>query len=261
MSAGRQPLFGKRVLVTRAAHQAGDFAARLREAGAEPIIAPTIAICPPIDVPAARDAVAHVRDYAWIAFTSRNGVDAFFDLLGEAGRDARAVGDVKIAAIGPKTAQALSARGIRADLVPPLYVNEAVAAELLARTAAGERVLVFRAEEARDVLPRTLREAGRIVDDVAGYATRFVRDPELAAKAERADIVTFTSASTVRGFAYNVPDAARMLESKTVAAIGPIAARSARDAGIRVDVVADAFTVEGLITALDVRASGTTATA
>ena len=245
-----QPLFGKRVLVTRPAHQAGDFATRLWEAGAEPIVAPAIAIGPPDDVGAAHDAVARVRDYGWVVFTSRNGADAFFDRLREIGRDARAFGDAKIAAIGPKTAAALAARGIRVDLVPTAFVNEAVAAELLARTQPGERVLVYRAQEARDVLPETLRRHGRSVDVVAAYRTRFVDDPELAAKTERADIVTFTSSSTVAGFLHNVPDAARALAHKTVAAIGPITAQSARERGIRVDVVADEFTVDGLLRAL-----------
>ena len=245
-----QPLFGKRVLITRPAHQADELAARLWEMGAEPILAPTIEIAPPPDADAARDAAARVREYAWIVFTSRNGVDAFFDRLGELGRDARAFGDVRIAAIGPKTAAALTVRGLRADVIPPEYVNEAVAEALLARTSAGDRVLVYRAREARDVLPATLREHGLVVDVVPAYETRTVRDPELAEKAARADIVTFTSSSTVHGFVENVPDAARALSGKTVAAIGPITARTARDAGIRVDVIADEFTADGLLRAL-----------
>ncbi|HYW53429.1 MAG TPA: uroporphyrinogen-III C-methyltransferase [Dongiaceae bacterium] len=245
-----QPLFGKRVLVTRPAHQADDFAMRLWEAGAEPIVAPTISIGPPDDAVRARDAVGRVREYDWAVFTSRNGVDAFFDALGELGRDARAFGDVKIAAIGPKTAEALATRGIRVDLVPPVFVNEAVAAELLARTSAGERILIFRAQEARDVLPDALREKGRVADVVAAYRTRFVDDPELATTTARADIVTFTSSSTVAGFIHNVPGAAAALAPKTVAAIGAITAQTARDAGIRVDVVANEFTVDGLLAAL-----------
>jgi uroporphyrinogen III methyltransferase/synthase len=245
-----QPLFGKRVLVTRPAHQSGDVALQLWEAGAEPIVAPTIAIGPPDDPAAARAAVARVRDYAWVVFTSRNGVDAFFDLLGELGRDARAFGEVKVAAIGPKTAAALAARGLRVDLVPSTYVNEAVASALLARSGPRDRVLVFRAQEARDVLPQTLRDAGRSVDVVAGYATRTVDDPGLAEKAERADVVTFTSSSTVTGFLANVPHGARLLVTKTVACIGPITAQTAREAGIRVDVVAEEFTVGGLLRAL-----------
>ncbi|HTW84200.1 MAG TPA: uroporphyrinogen-III C-methyltransferase [Candidatus Sulfotelmatobacter sp.] len=250
-----QPLFGKRVLVTRPAHQADDFAQQLWEAGATPILAPTIAIGPPPDAAAAREAVSRVRDYAWVVFTSRNGVDAFFDLLGELGRDARAFGDAKVAAIGPKTAAALTARGIRVDLVPQTYVNEAVAGALLEHTRPGDRVLVFRAHQAREVLPETLYQAGRAVDVVAGYATRAVDDPQLAEKAERADVVTFTSSSTVKGFLDNVPHGARMLVTKTVACIGPITAQTAREAGIRVDVVADEFTVEGLMQALRTAAS------
>ncbi|MGD1066278.1 MAG: uroporphyrinogen-III C-methyltransferase [Vulcanimicrobiaceae bacterium] len=245
-----QPLFGKRVLVTRPAHQADDFAQQLWEVGAVPIVAPTIAIGPPPDPDAARAAAARVREYAWVVFTSRNGVDAFFDLLGELGRDARAFGDAKVAAIGPKTAAALSARGIRVDLVPQTYVNEAMADALLGRTQACDRVLVFRAHEAREVLPETLYDAGRAVDVVAGYATRAVDDPSLAEKAEGADVVTFTSSSTVKGFLDNVPHGARLLVTKTIACIGPITAQTAREAGIRVDVVADEFTVDGLLRAL-----------
>jgi uroporphyrinogen III methyltransferase/synthase len=250
-----QPLFGKRVLVTRPAHQSGDVATRLWEAGAEPILAPTIAIGPPDDLAAARTGADRVRDYGWVVFTSRNGADAFFDRLGELGRDTRAFGDVRIAAIGPKTAAALTARGIHADLIPPVYVNEAVAAQMVTRTAPGERVLVYRAQEARDVLPDTLRAHGCRVDVVAAYKTRFVDDPDLAAKAQRSDIVIFTSSSTVGGFVHNVPNAAEVLTGTTVAAIGPITAQTARDAGIRVDIVADEFTVDGLLQALTAAAA------
>jgi uroporphyrinogen III methyltransferase/synthase len=250
-----QPLFGRRVLVTRPAHQADDFALSLWEAGAEPIVAPAIAIGPPDDPAAAHGAVARVREYDWVVFTSRNGVDAFFDVLGELGRDARAFGDARIAAIGPKTAEALARRGIRVDLIPAEFVNEAVAAELLARSAAGDRVLVYRAQEARDVLPETLRANGRVVDVVAAYRTRFVDDPEMGAKAERADIVTFTSPSTVAGFVHNVDGAGTLLAGKIVAAIGPITANAAREAGIRVDVVAEEFTVDGLVRALTERST------
>jgi uroporphyrinogen III methyltransferase / synthase len=242
-----QPLFGKRVLVTRPAHQADDFAARLWEAGAEPILAPTIEIVPPPDLAAARDAAARVRDYAWIVFTSRNGVDAFFDRLGELGRDARAFGDVRIAAIGPKTAEALTAHGVRADLIPTAYVNEAVAAALLEHTSAGDRILVYRAHVARDVLPDTLRRHDRDVDVVTAYRTAFVDDAALAGKVERADIVSFTSSSAVTGLLHNLPDAAAVLRNKSVVVIGPITAQTARQAGIVVDAVADEFTVDGLL--------------
>jgi uroporphyrinogen III methyltransferase/synthase len=244
------PLFGRRVLITRPIAQADDFAALLWEVGAEPIVAPTIAIGQPDDPAAAERAVARVRDYAWAVFTSRNGVDAFFAILDRRGADARAFGDVRVAAIGPKTAEALAERGIRVDFMPEVHVNEDVAAGIVARSRPGDRVLVFRAQEAREVLPDTVRAAGRTVDVVAAYATRTVIDERIATGLADADIVTFTSASAVKGLVANVPDAADVLTTKTVAAIGPITARAARDLGIAVDVVADDFTIEGLLRAL-----------
>jgi uroporphyrinogen III methyltransferase/synthase len=245
------PLFGKRVLVTRAAAQADDFCARLVELGAEPIVAPTIAIGPPDDPGAAAQAVDAVREFAWVIFTSRNGVEAFFERLTERGRDARAFGDAKIAAIGPKTADALAARGVRADFIPARFINEAVADGMLERTREGDRVLLFRAQEARDVVREALRAAGRSVADVAAYKTRTVVDADLGAKAARADILTFTSASTVTGFVANVPDAAGVCAGKVVACIGPVTAAAARQAGLTVGVVAADFTIDGLMHALD----------
>ncbi len=246
------PLFGKKVLITRPSGQTDAFAAQLWEAGAEPIVAPTIAVGPPDDIAPAERAVAAVRDYAWVAFTSQNGVAAFFDLLTAAGKDARAFGDTRVAAIGPKTAGALAARGIRVDFVPAEYVNEAVAQGLLARTQPGDRILLFRAAEARDVLPKALRDAGRTVDVVAAYRTRFVDDPDLRAKVERADIVTFTSSSTVQGLVYNLSDAPQLLLRKHVATIGPITAKTALGLGIRVDAIPDDYTIEGLLGVLGV---------
>jgi uroporphyrinogen-III synthase len=184
-------------------------------------------------------------------FTSRNAVEAFFDVLSASGKDARALGDAKVAAIGPQTAVALARVGIRVDFMPDVHVNEAVAEGLAGRTAAGDRILLYRAQEARDVLPERLRDAGRLVDVVAGYKTHLVDDPNLGATAAGADIVTFTSSSTVRGFVHNVADAPALLANKTVAAIGPITAATARAFGIRVDVVAEEFTVEGLLRALE----------
>ena len=246
----RGPLFGKRVLITRPAGKADVFADQLWEAGAEPILAPTIAIGPPDDPAAAARAVGAVRAYDWVAFTSANGVAAFFDLLVTEGKDARAFGDARIAAIGPATAAALAARGISVDFVPAQEVNEAVADGLLARTAPEARILLFRAQAAREVLPDALRAAGRTVDVVAGYRTRFVDDPELRAKVERADIVTFTSSSTVQGFVYNLADAPQLLNRKLIATIGPITAKTALGLGIRVDAIPDEYTVDGLLAIL-----------
>jgi uroporphyrinogen III methyltransferase/synthase len=249
------PLFGKRVLITRPAADADGFAAKLWEIGAEPLIAPTIAIGPPDDGAAAERAVHEVRVYRWVVFTSQNGVAAFFDRLSAGGRDARALCDVKVAAIGPRTAGRLVAHGIRPDFVPAAFISEEVARGLLAQSDAGDRILLFRAQEARDVLPASLRAAGRNVDVVAAYKTTPLRDEAIAHAAERADIWTFTSASTVRAFADNVPCAAQLAANKTVACIGPITADAARALGVSVDVVADEFTVDGLIEALTSRAA------
>ena len=247
------PLFGQRVLVTRPAAQSDDFAAQLWELGAEPLLAPTIAIGPPDNREAARAAVERARSYAWIVFTSRNGVDAFFDHLLEMGRDARAFGDAKVAAIGPKTAEALLAHGIRVDLMPAKFINEAVAADLISQSKSGDSILLFRAGEAREVLPETLRNGNRLVDDIAGYQTTIAHDPLIAEHAANATIFTFASASAVNGFVANVPEADTLTRGKIVACIGPVTAEAARKAGLHVDVVAEDYTVDGLVEALEHR--------
>jgi len=245
------PLFGKRVLITRAREDADAFAERLLEIGAEPVIAPTIAIGPPDRPEPARDATSTLASRRWVVFTSRNGVDACFDLRHEDGGAARRFGDAKVAAVGPKTAERLSSYGIRPDFVPELFVAEDVAAGLLERTIAGDRVLVFGAQEMRDVLPRALRAAGRDVEVIAAYKTSNVDDPNLARAAEETDVWTFTSASTVLGFVANVPGAGDLAQERTVACIGPVTAETARDAGIPPDVIAERYTVDGLIEALE----------
>jgi len=247
------PLFGQRVLVTRPAAQSDDFAAQLWELGAEPLLAPTIAIGPPDNRDAARAAVERARSYAWIVFTSRNGVDAFFDYLLEMGRDARAFGDAKVAAIGPKTAEALLAHGIRVDLMPAKFINESVASDLISQSKSGDSILLFRAGEAREVLPETLRNGNRVVDDIAGYQTTIAHDPLIAEHAANATIFTFASASAVNGFVANVPEADTLTRGKIVACIGPVTAEAARKAGLHVDVVAEDYTVDGLVEALEHR--------
>jgi uroporphyrinogen III methyltransferase/synthase len=245
------PLFGKRVLVTRARERSDEFADKLWERGAEPVVAPTIAIAPPDDPKPASDARAHLESYAWVVFTSQNGVEACFDGLGADGGDARRFGRAKVAAIGPKTAARLMAHGIRAEFVPAEFVAESVATGIIERTQPSDRVLIYGAQEMRDVLARTLRDAGRVVDAVAAYKTVHVSDPNLGSLAETTDVWTFTSASTVASFVENVPGAGDLAQDKIVACIGPVTAEAAREHGISVDVVADDYTVDGLILALD----------
>lgn len=247
-------LFGKRVLVTRPAAQAESFARALYARGIEPILAPAIEIGPPDDVHAAHRLVDEIANYAWIVFTSQNGVDAFFDRVRSLAADARLLGGVKIAAIGSKTAQRLERYGVRPDLVPVAFVGEEIARALIEATREGDRIAIYRAQDARDVLPQMLRDADRDVTVAAAYKTTFSHDDAFAANVERADILTFTSASTVDAFAASLGgeaaarDAAR---GKVVACIGPITADAARAIGLEPDVVADVFTTEGLLDALE----------
>ncbi len=248
------PLFGKRVLVTRAAEQAGEFVRALGGRGAEAILAPTIVIEPPDDQLAAHRSIDELSSYAWVVFTSANGVDAFFDRLASLDADARYVGGVKVAAIGDKTAERLARYGLRPDIVPAEFVSEEIARALIEAAHPGDRILVYRAQDARDILPQMLEDAGLEPTVVAAYRTAFVSDPEFRDKIERADVLTFTSASTVRGFVGQFEGEARAVEAaceKTIACIGPITAEAAREAGLQVDVVADTFTTQGLIIALE----------
>jgi uroporphyrinogen III methyltransferase / synthase len=242
------------VLVTRPPHQARAFASELYARGAEPILAASISIEPPDDPHPAHHAIDELAAYAWIVFSSVNAVDAFFDRLNSLDADARYLAHTKVAAIGVRTAERLRDNGVRADLVPAEYVSEEIARALIESAKHGDRVLVFRAQDARDVLPDMLEEAGLGVTVVAAYQTRLVRDPEFAAKAGRADVLTFTSASTVRGFVEALGGTEAALDAargKVVACIGPVTADEAVSYGLHVDVVADVFTTAGLLDALE----------
>ncbi|HUN30241.1 MAG TPA: uroporphyrinogen-III C-methyltransferase [Alphaproteobacteria bacterium] len=249
-----RPLFGKRVLITRPARQAQEFARALYARGVEPILASTIAIVPPDDAAAAHRAIDDLSSYRWIVFTSQNGVDAFFDRLAALDSDARYIGATRVAAIGAKTAERLREFGVRADLVPGAFVSEEIARALLQATHSGDRILIYRAQEARDVLPQMLEDAGREPHVVAAYKTVFDVDPDFAHKVARADVITFTSASTVRGYVELLGGAAPAREAarnKLIACIGPITAETADECGLHIDVVADVFTTEGLLDALE----------
>ena len=209
---------------------------------------------PPDDPASAEQAVNDAAENAWVVFTSANGVRAFFNILKARREDARAFGNAKIAAIGIKTSQALLEHRVYADLVPQSYVAEHLADALLAASKPGDRILIYRAEEARDVLPDRLREAGRKPSVISAYRTVFTDDPEFAQKVAQSDILTFTSASTVRGFAHNLHGnaaAAHAAQGKLVACIGPITAEEAHKVGLDVAIVADEFTADGLLTALE----------
>jgi uroporphyrinogen III methyltransferase/synthase len=241
-----RPLFGKRVVVTRPQHQAPELSSALRAVGAEPVEVPVIDIVDPADGGAGlRQAVDRMSDYDWVIVTSANGATRLLDAL----PDARTLGGVRLAAIGPATAAALRAGNLVADLVPEQYVAES----LLEAFASPEpeqrgRVLLVRAEVARDVLPEGLRERGWEVDVVAAYRTvgRAIGDRERA-EVRGADVVTFTASSTVEQFvdAFGVDDM-----PPVVACIGPVTAATAKEGGLTADVIADEHTILGLVDAL-----------
>jgi uroporphyrinogen III methyltransferase / synthase len=245
----RRPLHGRRVVVTRARAQASGLAAALRALGAEVIELPAIRIVPRIDSAEVRDAVQSIHAYALVCLTSPNGVRLLFEALAEAGRDARALANATVAAIGPGTAAALAEHGIAADVVPERSIAEALVEALRDFDVAGRPVLVARAAEARDVVPEGLRERGAKVDVVALYET-VAEEPDPAAvdAAGDADYVTFTSSSTVRNLVAAVGE--RFPEGARVVSIGPVTSEAVREAGLEVDVEADRHDPEGLVAAL-----------
>jgi uroporphyrinogen III methyltransferase/synthase len=244
----RRPLHGRVVVVTRARAQASELAARLTALGAEVVEAPAIRIVPrPVEGELAQ-AADRIPDYALVCLTSPNGADLLLDALAARGRDARSLAGATVAAIGPGTAAALEARGVRADVLPERSVAESLVEALEVVPVEGRRVLVARAAEARDVLPDALRERGAAVDVVALYDT--VAEPLDEATRQaiaRATHVTFTSSSTVRFFldgAGALPDAAR------VVSIGPVTSETLRERRMRVDVEAKRHDLDGLVAAL-----------
>lgn len=245
----RRPLHGRRVVVTRARAQASGLASRLRNLGAEAIELPTIRIEPCIGSAEVRRAAAEIGEYSLICLTSPNGACLLFDALNAAGFDARALGGATVAAIGPGTARALARHGILADLVPERFLAEALVEALSGVEVEGQRVLVARAADARDVIPEQLRNRGADVDVVALYKTV---PEELGADAieaaQSADYLTFTSSSTVRNLSEALGE--RLPAGARVVSIGPITSAAARDAGLEVHAEAERHDIGGLIDAI-----------
>ena len=245
----RRPLFGRRVIVTRARAQASGLAARLRDLGAEVVELPAIRIESLIHSEGVRKAVNDIHSYALVCLTSANAVRLLFEALAEAGLDARALANAMIAAIGPGTAAELQSNGIRADVIPERSVAEALVEALSAVPVTDRPVLLARAAEARDVLPDALRERGAKLDVVALYETvAEAPDPEAVEAAQSADFLTFTSSSTVHNLVSAL--AGKMPRGARVVSIGPVTSEAAREAGLQVDVEADRHDIDGLVDAL-----------
>ena len=255
-----------KVLITRPHSQANSFADALTNAGFEPIFFPVIEIRPFEENVALDRAIEKLSCYDWVVFTSVNGVDAFFERMQSATDYAenakrnkinlRELGGsvVKIAAIGPKTAQALETRGVTLDFVPNEYVAEAILPGL--GDLRGCWVLLPRAEIARKALPDAIVAAGGVAHEIAVYQTVPAEpDPEgLVALKSGVDVVTFTSPSTVTNFVEIVRRASlnplSLPGNPKIACIGPITQKAAEEAGFAETIVAEEYTAEGLVNAI-----------
>ncbi|MEK7236423.1 MAG: uroporphyrinogen-III C-methyltransferase [Nitrospirota bacterium] len=252
-----KPLFGKRIVLTRAQEQAKEFSQLLAAYGAEPVEVPTIQIVPPASWQAIDDAITCLSTYQWLIFTSVNGVRPFMDRLHAAGKDTRALAPLRICAIGPRTAQELGTYGLTPDIVPAEFQAEGVIAALAHVGIRGSRLLIPRAEVAREILPEQLRELGAAVDVIPVYRTiaptvdvasmtQQLYDGQVAA-------LTFTSSSTVRNFVelFGGQEAVtRLVAPVAIACIGPITARTAEEYGLTVAIMPTENTVPALAAAI-----------
>ncbi len=253
-----KPLFGKSIAVTRTRQQAGELVEALRSLGADAYELPTIRIEPAPDKRAFYELVVDAHSYDWLIFTSPNGVDAFFKAFFELYRDAREIGGVRIAAIGPATAARVNAFHLAVDIQPEKYVAEEIVAALCKETSVENvKILLARAEGAREVLATELTRLGAIVDEAVAYRT--VPETEdvsggIARYRERgADIVTFTSSSTAENFhALGLPVPAGVL----YASIGPVTSKTMHRLGFEVGIEAERHDIPGLVEAIRSHCAG-----
>jgi uroporphyrinogen III methyltransferase / synthase len=248
----KRPLLGKRIVVTRTRKQASVLSSKLRALGAHVIELPTIRIEAPSDLREFAELVQDAHIYDWIVFTSANGVEAFFNIFFKLYDDAREIGGARIAAIGPSTAQRVKDFHLHVDLQPQEFVAEDVVREFKKQGSIENlKVLLVRAEKARDLLSKELSALGAIVDEAFAYRTvPETRDTSGARRQlakDGADLITFTSSSTVENFlALGLP----WPKGMQVASIGPITSQTGRDNGLKIDVEAKRHDIDGLVEAI-----------
>ncbi len=252
----KKPLFGKTVLVTRTREQAAPFCRLLERYGAEPVCSPLIKTVPPESWKPLDRAVKKLSGYDWAIFTSVNGVKYFSERLPKLGYDIRELKGVKICAIGPRTAEAVRALGIRVDLTPKEFRAEAIIESLGRRKIRRRKFLLPRATEAREVLPEEIKRLGGKIDVVHVYRT--VRPRKGTSELRemftegRIDCVSFTSSSTVTNFVkgFKKGELGKLLKGVKIACIGPITADTARGYGLGVDIMPRTYTVAALARAM-----------
>jgi uroporphyrinogen III methyltransferase / synthase len=240
----RLPLFGRRILVTRARGQADALSARLHALGASVVEMPTIEIKPAADYDSLDEAIARLGDYDWLIFTSVNGVRFFLERLDRSATDLRAL-RARICAIGPATRAAIEALHLKVDVIGKEYVAEGLLAAFARYHLAGQRMLLPRAAVARDLVPVELAKRGAQVDVVEAYRTAM---PPISPPETMPDWITFTSSSTVRNYVAAL--GAGSLAGVKVASIGPVTSATARELGIEVTAEASVYTIDGLVEAI-----------
>jgi len=252
----KKMLAGKRILITRAREQSGQFATLLKKLGAEVIEFPTIEIVPPLSWKELDQTIARLRTYDWIIFTSANGVIFFWQRLGEKGISNHLPPSLKVCAIGPATANQLKERGVSAHYIPKEFIAESILEGFQKMEIKGKRILLARAKKARDILPKGLRKMGAGVDVVEVYRTVTPKGAskklKQLLKEGRINVVTFTSSSTVDHFAelLKKEDLKKLLKSIAIASIGPVTAKTAKERGLRVQIQPKQYTIPGLTQAI-----------
>jgi uroporphyrinogen III methyltransferase/synthase len=252
----KKPLWGKKIVVTRSRKQASILADRIIDLGGEAIEFPTIEISKEPDLSELYNCFNHIEDYSWIIFTSVNSVDIFFEELRSQGLDIRDLKGINICAIGPATKEQLQLKGLQVDIIPKEYRAEGIIEELEKKVQVGQMVLLPRARGARGILPESIRQMGVQVDEVFLYqavpSARISENTRNSIINGQVDLITFTSSSTVNNFVTMVgnENIGNIASQVKVACIGPITAETARQNGFTVDIVANQYTIDGLIEAI-----------
>jgi uroporphyrinogen III methyltransferase / synthase len=253
----RKPLFGKRILITRSREQSARMAEKISEQGGQPILFPTIRILPIENFSNLDRAVDRIGTYDWVIFTSVNGVEKFFERFFQIKEDIRQMAGPRLGAIGPVTAATIRKLGLKVELLAKEFVAEGVLEILSQHEIRGRRFLIPRAEKAREILPEGIARMGGEVDVVTVYRTGLPDDTDVARirsmlEHKEVDAITFTSSSTVTHFVRMMGESAvsGLLDGVTVASIGPITSKTIRESGLKVDVEAAEYTIDGLIKAI-----------
>lgn len=251
----KRPLFGQRILVTRARRQASKLSRLLADRGAEPVELPAIEIEPALDSVELHRAVQNLARYQWLIFTSVNGVEVFFQVLRQNSLDTRTLHGITIWAIGPATADCLQENGIIPDYVPDVYTTEGIIAGLKKRDIAGKRFLLPRADIVDDRLAKAIKEYGGEPEEIIAYRTSPAQESIERARnlllSKQIDVITFTSSSTVTNLMAALKGSLPITGWPKIASIGPKTTETACQAGLNVDIIAGEPTIPGLVTAIE----------